>query len=276
MIADLQVKPLTSVNFQFMRELLAREAAIVIESGKEYLVETRLSNIAVRHGFPSVNSLLDHLRFSSGPIGPFHHDSIEAMTTNETLFFRDLNPFDSLRDQIIPQFIARRPGQRFSLWSAACSTGQEAYSVAMLLSEHFPLLPTSIVGTDLSPAVVARARAGTYQQIEVNRGLPAKLLIKHFRQAGLAWQLSDPIRQRVEFREMNLIKPWPMLPKFDVIMLRNVMIYFDLETRRQILAQVKTVLAPGGYLALGGAETTVTIDPEFKPITVGRATFYQL
>jgi chemotaxis protein methyltransferase CheR len=276
MIADLQLNPLADENFQFVRDLLAREAAIIIEKGKEYLVETRLASVATRHGFVSVNALIQKMRLTPATLSPLHNDTIEALTTNETLFFRDLNPFDALRDHVIPQFRARKPGATFTLWSAASSTGQEAYSVAMLLAEHFPDLPARIIGTDLSPAVVARARAGLYQQIEVNRGLPAKLLVKYFQQVGPGWQLCDAIRRRAEFREMNLIKPWPVLPTADVVMLRNVMIYFDVEVRRRILTRVKSVLAPGGYLILGGSETTVTIDPTYKPTPVGRATFYQL
>jgi chemotaxis protein methyltransferase CheR len=276
MIADLQLNPLADDNFQYVRELLAREAAIIIEKGKEYLVETRLAAVATRHGFGSVNELIKKMRQTPLTLGPLHNDTIEALTTNETLFFRDLNPFDALREHVIPQFIARKPGATFTLWSAASSTGQEAYSVAMMLAEHFPNLPARILGTDLSPAVVNRARAGLFQQIEVNRGLPAKLLVKYFHQANGGWQLSDSIRKRVEFREMNLVKPWPLLPTSDVVMVRNVMIYFDVEVRRRILKQVKSVLAPGGYLVLGGSETTVTIDPTFKPTPVGKATFYQL
>ena len=276
MTTDLQTAPLGLDNFRFIRELLQREAAIVIEAGKEYLVETRLARVATRNSYASVNALIEQMRFGTGIHPNLISETVDALTTNETLFFRDANPFDALRDQIIPEFCAKRPGATLNIWSAASSTGQEAYSIAMLLADHFPNLSTRIVGTDLSPTVIARARAGLYQQIEVNRGLPAKLLIKYFRQEGTNWQIADSIRQRVEFREMNLIRPWPVLPSCHVVLIRNVMIYFDIETRRQILRQVRQVLAPGGYLGLGGAETTVTVDPSFVPVPVGRATFYQL
>lgn len=276
MSATLDSSPLTATNFGFVRDLVHREAAIVLDPGKEYLVETRLAAVATRNRFASVNALVDHLRFSVGVAPGLQHEIVEALTTNETLFFRDLNPFDALRERVIPEFRTANPRGVLNIWSAACSTGQEAYSIAMLLAEHFPDVNARLLGTDLSPAVVARARDGVYQQIEVNRGLPARLLVKHFRQIETGWQISDEIRRRVEFRTMNLVKPWPVLPRAHLIMLRNVMIYFDLETRRRILREVRSVLAPGGYLVLGGAETTLNVDPAFVPVTIGRATFFQL
>ncbi|MBI5767715.1 MAG: protein-glutamate O-methyltransferase CheR [Verrucomicrobia bacterium] len=276
MTVDLQPSPLTQGNFGFVRDFVARDAAIVIEPGKEYLVETRLANLAARQDCASVNALIDLVRAGGPAVAAIRSAIVEALTTNETLFFRDLAPFDALRDHLLPAFQAANPTTPFTVWSAASSTGQEAYSIAMLLAEHFPNLPASILGTDLSPAVIARARNGLYQQIEVNRGLPARLLMKYFRQQANGWQIDDRLRSRVTFREMNLIKPWPVMAPCHLLMLRNVMIYFELETRRQILRQVKNVLAPGGYLSLGGAETTVTLDPDFKPVQIGRATFYHL
>lgn len=276
MSETLDSSPLTATNFGFVRDLVHREAAIVLDPGKEYLVETRLASVATRNRFASVNALVDHLRFTAGAGPGLQHEIVEALTTNETLFFRDLNPFEALRERVIPEFRTANPRGVLNVWSAACSTGQEAYSIAMLLAEHFPDVNARLLGTDLSPAVVARARDGIYQQIEVNRGLPARLLVKHFRQTDTGWQISDEIRRRVEFRTMNLIKPWPVLPRAHLIMLRNVMIYFDLETRRRILREVRSVLAPGGYLVLGGAETTLNVDPAFVPVTIGRATFFQL
>ncbi len=268
--------PLAPENFLYVRELLAREAAIVIEAGKEYLVESRLGALASRRNFSCANTLVTQLRATPGFLTPLHRDAIDALTTNETLFFRDTSPFDALRDHIIPQFRLKNPGLSFTLWSAASSTGQEAYSVAMLLAEHFPGQPSTLHATDLCTTVVARARAGFYQQPEIARGLSPELLAKYFRPAQDGWQLNDDIRRKVEFRELNLSKPWPALPRFHVVMLRNVMIYFDIETRRRILNQVKQVLEPGGYLILGGAETTINLDPSFEAIPVGRATFYRV
>jgi len=265
----------SSENFCFMRELMQREAAIVVEPGKEYLIETRLAPIATERRFESVNDFIDHLRRCAAG-DPIRTEAISALTTNETYFFRDVAPFQALREVVLPDLIARRGGAPLHLWSAASSTGQEAYSVAMLFAEHFPEQAARILGTDLSPTVVERARAGVYHQLEVNRGLPAKLLLRYFTQERGDWRVSDALRRRVEFREMNLARPWPQLPPVDVLLLRNVMIYFDIATRRQILRQVKTVLRPGGYLVLGGAETTVTLDPDFRPVPVGPAVFFQL
>jgi chemotaxis protein methyltransferase CheR len=276
MIQDIQATPLSSGNFNFVREFVAREAAIILDDGKEYLVETRLASMAIRNGCASVNDLVDQVRLGRNDTAALRSSIVDALTTNETLFFRDLNPFDALRDHVIPAFRKDKPGQPFTLWSAAASTGQEAYSISMLLSEHFPDLSSRILGTDISPTVIARAREGLYQQIEVNRGLPAKLLVKYFTRSSEGWQIKPEISRRVDFSVLNLLHSWTHLPRCHVVMLRNVMIYFDIPTRRRILEQVKNVLAPGGYLVLGGAETPVLVDSAYVPVPVGKATFYRL
>lgn len=274
MIDSLQTSPLSPVNFGFVRDLVYREAGIVLDQGKEYLVETRLSAVAIAEGFASVNALVEQLRIA-GASPAITRTIVDALTTNETLFFRDLNPFDAMREQVIPQFRAARPGTQLQIWSAACSTGQESYSLAMLLAEHFPDLDYRITATDICTSVLARARQGKFSQIEINRGLPAKYLVKYFRQEGASWLIDARLRQRIDFREMNLTSGWPVLPTFHVVFLRNVMIYFDLEARRRILRLVRGVLAPGGHLVLGGAETTVMLDPTYRPVQIGRTTFYQ-
>lgn len=276
MINGLDTTPLTKPNFQFVCELVRREAAIVLESGKEYLVETRLAPVAMREQLASVNALVDTLRACGSSNPQLVSAVVDALTTNETLFFRDLSPFDALRDHVIPRHRAAQPAGPLMIWSAACSSGQEAYSIAMLLSEHFPGMPARIIGTDISTAMVKRASAGRFDQLEVNRGLPAKLLVKYFRQENGGWIIADHLRRQVEYREMNLAGHWVGLPRFHLIFLRNVMIYFSVETRQQILRKVRSLLAPGGYLVLGSAETTVMVDPAFKPVSVGRATFYQV
>lgn len=276
MIAAARPSAISAENFHYVRHLLQHEAAIVIENGKEYLVETRLASVAQRHRFVDVNALIDALRQHAPGPRHLHYETVDALTTNETYFFRDLDPFDALREHVIPRFQARHPGAPLMMWSAASSTGQEAYSLAMLMAEHFPDLPSRILGTDLSRTVIARAQAGVYNQIEVNRGLPARLLVRYFQLQEGAWRIGNSIRARVDFREMNLAGTWPELPRMDIVFLRNVMIYFDLGTRQRILQQVKRVLAPGGLLVLGGAETTMTIDPAFHPVTFGKATFYHL
>ena len=271
--------PLSAVNFQYIAALLMREAAITLEPGKEYLVETRLATLAVRHALGSVNELVAKVRASGPTLTELHLEIVDALTTNETLFFRDVHPWDSLRKHVLPRLREARAGTRtIHVWSAACSTGQEPYSLAMMLAEHFPDLADwriQIIGTDISPTVLKRAESGVFQQLEVNRGLPATYLVKHFRQEGRNWIVSDAIRRRVSFRPLNLARPWRGLPRCDLVFMRNVMIYFDVETRRSILRQIRQVLAPDGYLLLGTAETAVNLDSAFAAVTFDRATFFQ-
>jgi len=263
-------------NFKYVCELVMREAAIVLGTGKEYLVEARLGSVASRHRFPSINAFLDHVR--CGPnTAAFQKEIVDALTTNETLFFRDLHPFESLHKEVIPGLLARNEG-RIIIWSAACSSGQEPYSLAMMLNERFPdkIDRFQIIATDISTAILRRARAGIYQQMEINRGLPAPLLIKYFRQVSDGWELNEAIRRRVDFRELNLARPFIGMPRCHLVLIRNVMIYFDIPMRQQILRQIKDLLLPGGYLLLGGAETTLMVDDGFAPVNIGRSTFYSV
>jgi len=269
---------ITAENFKFIQDFARDTAAIVLEAGKEYLVETRLSPIAKQAGFPTLDAFINQLRFDrKGTL--FHEQVIDAITTNETSFFRDFHPFEALRQQILPRLIEQRAGMRkLNIWSAASSTGQEPYTIAMIIREYFPQLRDwniQILGTDLSPTVLAQARQGIYSQLEVNRGLPAPLLIKYFTKADTKWALRDDVKKLVEFRQMNLIKPWPIMPMFDVVFIRNVMIYFDVESKKTILKRVRQCLQPQGFLFLGTAETTINLDPELAPTTLGKATVYQ-
>lgn len=269
-------RPISEANYRFVCDLAMNEAAIVLGDGKEYLVESRLGTVAHRHHCASINALVDHLRIT-GTWSQARRDVIDALTTNETFFFRDHHPYEALRESVIPALAARPGERRFTVWSAACSTGQEPYSIAMLLREHFPQLAGRIdlLASDFSQQALRRAREGLYQQIEVNRGLPASYLVRYFRQQGDQWRLDDSVRRMVAFFEINLAKSWPVLPACDLILIRNVMIYFDLSTRRRILRQIRDVLAPGGLLLLGGAETTLMLDDGFEPIVVGKSTFYR-
>lgn len=269
---------LTQENFKFVCEFAKDTAAIILEPGKEYLVETRLAPIAKQAGFGSLDEFLAQLRTNrTGTL--FHEQVIDALTTNETSFFRDFHPFETLRQHVLPKVIEQRASlRRLSIWSAASSTGQELYTIGMLIREHFPELNdwnVSILGTDLSPTVLAQAKKGVYSQLEVNRGLPASMLIKYFTKADTKWVIKDEVRKLIEFRQLNLVKPWPILPMFDVIFIRNVMIYFDLDSKRTILKKIRQCLQPNGYLFLGTAETTMNIDPDWQPATLGRATVYQ-
>jgi chemotaxis protein methyltransferase CheR len=203
-------------------------------------------------------------------------DVVEAITTNETSFFRDVHPFDALREAILPE-LTTGTTRSLRIWSAAASTGQEPYSVAMLLREHFPNVPdASILATDLSRDVLAKAASGRFTQAEVNRGLPARLLVKHFDRDGLEWQVKERVRRMVEFRQLNLARPLPPLPTMDVVLLRNVLIYFDAATKASVLRQMARVLHPGGYLFLGSAETTYGLDAQWERVAVGRCVLYRL
>jgi chemotaxis protein methyltransferase CheR len=264
-------------EFDFLRGLIRERSAIVLEPGKEYLVESRLGPLLRQRGFPSAVELVAALR--AAPRGELARVVVEAMTTNETSFFRDVHPFETLRTTILPELlVARALERKLRIWSNACSSGQEAYSIAMLLAEHFPQLrdwDVSILATDLSRDMVHRTQEGTYGQLEVNRGLPASHLAKYFIRCGTHWQVKPDLRRLVQAREMNLAEPWPPLVRFDVIMLRNVLIYFDLETKRAILRRARQVLRPDGVLFLGSAETTVMVDDAWERLTGGSWVAYR-
>jgi chemotaxis protein methyltransferase CheR len=260
----------------FVRDLVYRRSAIVVEPGKEYLVESRLAPLAREQGFASIDAMIDHLR--ARPANDLQAKVVEAMTTNETSFFRDQHPFEGLKNTILPALQRARSGSKtLRIWSAACSAGQEPYSIAMLLRDQFPELASwdvRILATDLSAAMVARASAGRYSQVEVNRGLPATTLVKHFERCGTEWQIKPEVRRLVQCRQLNLLDPWPV-GRHDVVFLRNVLIYFDVPTKQAILSRMRGVLAPDGYLFLGGAETTLKVDETFERIQIDRAVFYR-
>jgi len=269
---------LSKSDFDYVAQLVKNEAAIVLEPGKEYLVENRLAPLAAQEGYGSLNNFIGKLKASS--INGLHHKCIDALTTNETSFFRDFQPFETLRKEVLPKLIESRASTRqLSIWSAACSTGQEPYTIAMLLQEHFPQLADwtiSILATDLSPTVLKTAMDGQYSQFEVNRGLPATYLVKYFTKVGDRWHIKPDLKSRIQFRSMNLVQPWPILPTFDLVFVRNVMIYFDVETKKTILRRIRNCLLPHGYLFLGAAETTVNLDHEYLPVTLGRTVVYRI
>ena len=269
---------LSPQDFNYIRDLVRRHSAIVLDPDKAYLIETRLAPLARQTGFESLRELIASLRIAPGD--GLHTKVVEAMTTHETSFFRDSHPFETLRAAILPGLIAKRPpGQNLAIWCAACSSGQEPFSVAMLAHEHFPELVKGrlrIIATDLSGAVLARARDGLYTQIEINRGLPAALLTRYFDKQGLNWRLKSEIRRMVDFRQSNLVDAWPHLPALDVVLMRNVLIYFGPDTKKAILAKVRGILKPDGYLFLGSSETTLNLDAAFEPVSMGKTVCYQL
>jgi chemotaxis protein methyltransferase CheR len=275
---DVTAVSLSPTDLVFLRELIRERSAIVIDESKGYLLESRLAPVARRNGLGSLSELVARLRRERN--GPLHDLVVDAMTTNETSFFRDIHPWTALEKVWLPELIQKRSAQRtLTFWNAACSSGQEPYSLAMLLRDRFPQIVDTwnvrIIATDLSAEMLGRSAAGRYTQLEVNRGLPAPLLIKHFKRDGQYWQINEQIREMVEFRAMNLVDQWPFIPQVDVLFMRNVLIYFDLPTKQQILTKLRGVLRPDGYLMLGTAETTLNVDERFERVVVDRATTYR-
>jgi len=266
-------------EFAYLRQLVYQHSAIVLEPNQFYLAESRLGEIAQHAGYENPEKLLSQLRQEK--FHGLHRKVVEAMTTNETSFFRDIHPFEALRKVVLPTLVKQRLiDRRLTIWCAAASTGQEPYSLAMLLREHFPEIVTNwtvrIIATDLSGEVLSKAKSGRYSQLEIGRGLPAQLLVKYFRQDGKSWCLNDSIIKMIEFREMNLAQPWPLLPLSDLVMMRNVLIYFDLNTKRDILRRVRELLKPGGVLFLGTAETTLNLDSVYTQKHAEKTTFFQV
>lgn len=262
----------------YVRELVRAQSGVVLDDGKEYLIDARLRPLAENAGAPSVQHFIKRLE-STSP-GAMHRDVVEAMITNETSFFRDVHPFESLRSVLLPALIeARRPQQALYIWSAACSTGQEPYSIAMLLCEYFPALRSwtcRIRASDIAGKVIERARTGLYSQAEVDRGVPPKLLARYFQRAANAWQISAELRNKVDFFELNLTRAWPSMPRMDLILLRNVMIYFDSETKRRILAGARRRLKPDGFLLLGSSETTLGAEEGFERLPGDRGGWHRV
>lgn len=260
-------------TFAFVSDLVRNRSAIQLNPGKEYLVESRLLPLARASGLMgagAVDSYVQRIRGNPSALT----EVVEALTTNETSWFRDNSPFIALREVIRSDCRTRNHGE-LRLWSAACSTGQEPYSISMSLLDVGETR-FSVLGTDLSTAVLNRAREGQYSQLEVNRGLPAPMLVKHFARSGTNWQVAEHIRRHVDFRQHNLLDPPPLGGPFDVVFLRNVLIYFDAATKREILARVARVLRPEGYLLLGAAETIPPIETQWQRADITRGAVYKL
>ncbi|GAA3261296.1 CheR family methyltransferase [Dactylosporangium siamense] len=267
---------LTAQEFAFISGLVRRDAAIVLEAGKEYLVEARLLPLARQSGLPSVSEFV--ARAQQRPEPEVHRKIVDALTTNETSFFRDGEPFKQLVDTVLPDLLVRRATTRsIKVWSAASSSGQEPYTIAMVLHDNLPPgWSFEITGTDISTEMLTRAEAGQYTQLEVNRGLPAPLLVKHFERSGAHWQVAQGLRKHVAFRRLNLAAPFPSMGPFDIVFIRNVLIYFDVQTKRTVLQRVAGTLRPDGWLFLGSAETTIGIDDRFERVVAGRTSAYKL
>jgi chemotaxis protein methyltransferase CheR len=258
----------TPIDYDYLRRLLRERSGLVLTADKQYLVESRLLPVARRASLANLADLVQRLRAPGAEA--LVVEVVEAMTTNESFFFRDKIPFEHFRDTIVPALIAARAAQRrIRIWCAAASTGQEPYSLAMALREMGNLLSgwrVEILATDLSNEVLEKAKAGIYSQFEVQRGLPIALLIKYFTQIGDAWQIAPELRAMVQFRPLNLLGDFGHLGIFDLVFCRNVLIYFDQETKTDVLDRLARVTDRDGYLVLGAAETVVGLTESFKPI----------
>lgn len=247
---------LSAIDAEYLRSVVMRNSGNHVDPARNYLFESRLQRVLRRKGMESLDQLVSALRSDSGVL--LERSVAEAMTINETSFFRDTASFDLLRENLLPAIIqARQNIRELRLWSAASSSGQEAYSVAMLLREHFPALIAwniEILGTDLSAEMVERAQAGRYQRLEINRGLPARFLVKYFHRSGDEWEIAPDLRRLCRFQQRNLCDAAPYPERFDIILLRNVMLYFPPETRHTVLRRMHRSLAPDGALLLGMSE----------------------
>ncbi|MCI5064982.1 protein-glutamate O-methyltransferase CheR [bacterium] len=269
---------LAESDFRFISDLVRDESAIVLEAGKEYLVESRLLPVAQQDGFSSIADMIKKLRETGTMV--LKLKVVDALTTNETSFFRDIKPFEMLAKELLPELIAaRKKSRKLEIWCAAASTGQEIYSICMTILENFPELKSwdvRVLGTDICQEVLDKCEKGVYSQIEVNRGLPVSMLIKYFDKDGTDWRVKDTLRSMAKFRKLNLIRPWGDVGNPDIVFIRNVLIYFDVEVKKEILGRIKGVMKPDGFLFLGAAETTLNLDGDFVRRAYERGGCYQL
>jgi chemotaxis protein methyltransferase CheR len=260
-----QKETMTPLDYEYLQKLLKDRSGLILSSDKRYLLESRLMPLARRAGAADISEVVKKMKAGSEKMVV---DVVEAMTTNETFFFRDKTPFDHFRDTVMPDLIRARAGKRsLRIWCAAASTGQEPYSLAMILKDMGAALAgwrIEIIATDLSPEVLDKSKAGLYTQFEVQRGLPIQSLVKHFTQVGNLWQLNADTRSMVQFRQFNLLQDYGLLGKFDVIFCRNVLIYFDQPTKSNIFGRLAKVTEPDGCLFLGAAETVIGLTDAYR------------
>jgi len=265
----------TPAEYDYLRKVLKERSGLVLSSDKQYLVESRLLPIVRKSGLTTLAELVQRLKAPAAE--PLIVEVVEAMTTNESFFFRDKIPFDHFREAIMPALLSARAGQRrIRIWCAAASTGQEPYSLAMCLKEMAGQIAgwrIDIIATDLSTEVLEKAKAGVYSQFEVQRGLPIQLLLKYFTQIGETWQISPEIRGMVQYRPFNLLGDFGQLGTFDAVYCRNVLIYFDQPTKVDVLERIARLLEPDGFLVLGAAETVVGLTEAFKPLPERRGLY---
>lgn len=255
---------LTQTELDYLLETIARRSGNVITSSQQYLVESSLTTVLRETGHSSMHEVVRELQQCSD--GPLHDLVTESMTINETSFFRDVKPFQFLRDTVLPDLLSNRTTP-LSIWSAACSSGQEPYSLAILLAENFPQLSSrevKILATDISEKMVRRTHEGVFTQMEVNRGLPERALAQYFQRNGLSWKASDTLRQMIRAELFNLTYTWRKREQYDIVFMRNVLIYFNRETKIRVLRQLRQCIRPDGWLFLGGGETLLGLDVPFR------------
>ncbi len=266
---------LTNASFETLAGLLKGSSGLIIGMDKLYLLETRLAGIVKREKLTDMNQLAERLRRPGND--KLARDVVEAMTTNESFFFRDDKPFQHFRTHALPRLVANRPpGSTLRIWSAASSSGQEAYSLAMIIAESRAVLgdrKVEIVGTDIARDQLARAREGSYSQFEIQRGLPVQMLMRYFRKEESNWRIIEPIRNMAQFREFNLLSDPRSLGRFDVVFCRNVLIYFDQPTKSRVLGAIAGIMPADGLLYLGGAETVLGITARFAPMPAERGVY---
>lgn len=259
---------MNSDDFELMRNLLKTRSGLVITPDKVYLLESRLTPLARRSGLEGLDELVAKIRREKDE--KLITEVVDAMTTNESFFFRDKNPFDAMENSILPALHESRADiKRLRIWCAAASSGQEPYSIALILKENWQMWKDwqiEIIGTDISASILDKARRGVYSQFEVQRGLPVQMMIRYFEQKGDLWELSQEIRSMVQYKEMNLLGSYGGIGRFDVIFCRNVLIYFDTDNKALVLDRMYDHLAPDGSVFLGAAETVLGITDRFKPV----------
>jgi chemotaxis protein methyltransferase CheR len=265
-------------DFDFISKIVREQCAIVLEKGKEYLVDSRLMPLVHQEKLESIENLVKKIKLV--PRGGLRDAVIEAMTTNETSFYRDIHPFETLKKEVLPDLLEKRKDKKeLNIWCGASSSGQEPYSLAMLLRNSFPQLNSwkiNFSASDISNQMLNRCKSGIYSQLEVNRGLPAPLMVKYFERIGTEWQVKEDMRKMIQFRIINLSGAWPLMAPVDLLMMRNVLIYFDVEMKKNILGRIRKLLKPDGYLFLGAAETTLNLDENFERMPYKQSGCYRL
>lgn len=266
---------MTPDQFDFIAKILKDRSGLALTGDKMYLLESRLTPIARKHGLEDLGALVNEVQTKKSE--PMTREITEAMTTNESFFFRDGRPFDMFREYVLPQLLESRSNRKtLRIWSAACSSGQEPYSLAMILKEEAAKLQDwriEIIATDLSGDILEKAKVGIYSQFEVQRGLPIQLLMKYFEQNNEMWQIDSAIRAMVKYQEINLLEDLASLGKFDVVFCRNVLIYFDQPTKTKVLDAISRQMPKDGYLFMGAAETVLGVSETFKPVPSQRGLY---